>query len=332
MKLSILDQAPISKGSNSTQALLNVQESVMLADELGYKRFWLAEHHNSPGLASSAPEISMAYLSAKTSRIRLGSGGMMMMHYSPYKMAEVIKTLSAYAPGRIDFGVGRAPGGDSNAIYALSEGREPMIHNMYQKFDTALKLINEEAPDDPLYQRVTAHPVDIHLPEAWMLGSSGNSAIEAGKMGVGYAYVHFFNGRLDKAVIDAYKASFVPSPYLDKPRIIVSYFVTTAETTEEAEFQAKPADISRMLMMRGQFGVRLSPEEASIYPLTEIEKAMIHQNRNWHIIGNIKDVARQLRDEQNYYGFDEVMICTIPFAQSYKLNEYRLLAKELMSV
>lgn len=329
MKFSILDQAPISKGSDGTQALLNVQESVILAEALGYERFWLAEHHNSPGLASSAPEISMAFLSAKTSRIRLGSGGMMMMHYSPYKMAEVIKTLSAYAPGRIDFGVGRAPGGDTNAIYALSEGREPMVHQMYEKFETTLKLINDEKPDDPLYQRVTAHPVSVRLPEAWMLGSSGNSAVEAGKMGVGYAYVHFFNGRLDKSVIDAYKASFIPSPYLDKPKVIVSYFVTTAETTEEAAFQARPADLSRMFMMRGQFGVRMSPEEASVFPLTEIEKAMIHQNRNWHIIGNIKDVAQRLADEQAQYGFDEVMICTIPFAQNYKLQEYRLLASAL---
>ncbi len=329
MDISILDQAPISKGTTSTQALKNVEAAAILADGLGFKRFWLAEHHNSPGLSSSAPEISMAYLAAKTSNIRLGSGGTMMMHYSPYKMAEVFKTLSAYAPGRIDFGVGRAPGGDSNAIYALSEGREPMIHNMYQKFDTALKLINDELPSDPLYQKVTAHPVSIEIPEAWMLGSSGNSAIEAGRMGVGYAYVHFFNGRLDKSVLDAYKAHFVPSAYLDKPKIIVSYFITTAETREEAEFQAKPAEISRMMMMRGQFGFRISPEEARDYPLTEIEKSMIRQNASWHITGSIGEVSERLRQEQAYYGFDEVMICTIPFSQEFKLHEYRLLAAAL---
>ncbi len=330
MDLSILDQAPISKGSTSTQALRNVEESVGLAETLGYKRFWLAEHHNSPGLASSAPEISMAYLAGKTSRIRLGSGGTMMMHYSPYKLAEVFKTLCAYAPGRIDFGVGRAPGGDAKAIYALSEGREPMIHNMYQKLDTALRLINDELPSDPLYQKVVAHPVDVRLPEAWLLGSSGNSAAEAGRMGVGYAYVHFFNGRLDKAVLDTYRANFIPSGYLDKPRIIVSYFVTTAETREEAEFQAKPADISRMLMMRGHFGFRISPEEARDYPLTEIEKDMIRQQSSWHIVGSIGEVARRLQQEQEYYGFDEVMICTIPFAQAFKLHEYRLLAGALL--
>lgn len=330
MKISILDQAPISKGSTATQALQHLEASAILADALGYERFWLAEHHNSKGLASSAPEISIAHLAAKTKRIKFGTGGMMLMHYSPYKMAEVFKTLCAYAPGRIDFGAGRAPGGDSASIYALSEGREPMLNQLYQKLDTTLKLINDDHPADPLYQRIEAHPTHIQIPEAWLLGSSGNSAVQAGRMGLGYSYAQFFNGSLDRDVIQAYKANFVPSDYMHKPKVIVSYFVTAAETLEEAEYQGRPADISRILMMKGQLGLRMSPEEAKAYQLTEQEEASMYQMSNWHIKGSYAQVADRLREQQAYYGFDEAMICTIPFSQDFKLQTYRMLAKELM--
>ncbi|MES2629807.1 MAG: LLM class flavin-dependent oxidoreductase [Bacteroidota bacterium] len=330
MKLSILDQAPVSSGASEAEALKNMERGAILADELGYERFWIAEHHNAPGVVSSAPEIAMAYLAGKTSRIRLGSGGTMIMHYSPYKMAEVFKTLSAFAPGRIDFGGGRAPGGDNFAIYALSEGREPMLHNMYDKFTNVLKFMNDEAISDPVYSRVKAHPTGIQLPEAWMLGSTGNSAIEAARMGVGYSYVHFFNGMLDKDVIAAYRNNFKPSAYLDKPKVIVSYFVTVAETREEALFQSKPADIGRLQLYKGNPGPRLSPEEARDYVLTAQEQDFMKQQSSWHIKGSIEEVADFLTQQQYYYGFDEVMLCTIPHSIEFKLQEYRMLAKALM--
>ena len=235
MRLSILDQSPISKGSNAVEALQHMEESVLLAESLGYHRFWMAEHHNTVGFSSSAPEISIAHMAAKTKRIRLGSGGVMMMHYSPYKLAEVFKTLSAYSPGRIDFGVGRAPGGDNRTIYAMQEGRPPMIDDMYGKLQSILQMMADQNPDDEIYTNMIAQPTGIQLPEAWLLGSSGNSAVHAGKMGLGYSYAQFFNGHLDKAVIDSYKSNFVPSIYMDKPNVMVSYFVTVAETKEEAE-------------------------------------------------------------------------------------------------
>ncbi len=178
------------------------EELAMLADELGYSRFWMAEHHGTNGYASSAPEITIARLAAKTKNIRIGTGGIMMMHYSPLKMAEVFKTLSAFSPGRIDFGVGRAPGGDRNAMYALSEGRQPLLDNMYGKLDTTLKLINDEIPEDRLYNKTIATPSGIDLPEAWLLGSSGNSALEAARMGVGYSFAQFFMGGMTKEILE----------------------------------------------------------------------------------------------------------------------------------
>jgi luciferase family oxidoreductase group 1 len=329
MRLSVLDQAPITSGNTAAGALKKAEELAILADKLGYRRMWMAEHHGTNAFASSAPEVSSAHLAAKTKNIRIGTGGVMMMHYSPLKLAEVFKTLSAFSPGRIDFGVGRAPGGDSNAIYALSEGRQPMFSNMYEKFATALKLINDEVPEDRLYNRNNATPSQIVLPEAWLLGSSGTSAVQAGRMGVGYSFAQFFNGEMTKEILDAYKKNFLPSAFMKKPEINVTYMVTTAETKEEAEFEAGPQDISRLLLMKGRIGQTLTPEEAINYPLTEIDRMTINENRKLHLVGAVKEIARLLQEEQEHYGFDEAMICSIPHSQEKRLDVYRLLAREL---
>lgn len=329
MRLSILDQAPITKGNTAADALKKAEELAILGDELGYHRMWMAEHHATNVFASSAPEVSAAYLSAKTTKIRIGTGGVMMMHYSPLKLAEVFKSLSAFSPGRIDFGVGRAPGGDNHSIYALSEGRQPMINNMYEKFDAALKLINDEVPEDSLYHRTIATPSQIVLPEAWLLGSSGNSAVQAGRRGVGYSFAQFFNGEMTKEILDKYRDNFQPSAFMEKPEINVSYMVTTAETKEEAEFEAMPQDIWRLLFMRGQIGQVLTPEEANDYPLTEMDRIIIKENRKIHLVGSAKEIATLLQEEQERYGFEEAMICSIPHSQEKRLDVYKLLAREL---
>lgn len=331
MKLSILDQAPITKGNHAADALLKAEELAILGDELGYHRMWMAEHHGTSHFASSAPEITAAHLAAKTKKIRIGTGGVMMMHYSPLKLAEVFKTLSAFAPGRIDFGVGRAPGGDTNAMYALSEGRQPMLNNMYEKFDTALDLIADEIPEDDLYGRTIATPSDVILPEAWLLGSTGNSALEAAKRGVGYSFAQFFMGELTKETLDIYKNHFVPSIFMEKPKINVSYMVTTAATAEEAEYEAKPQDIWRLLFMRGHLSSVITPEEAKDYPLSEMDKMIIEENRKIHIVGDSKKVAAFLQKEQEVYGYDETMIISIPHSQEKRLDVYQLLAKELLN-
>lgn len=329
MRLSILDQAPITKGNMAADALKKAEELAVLGDELGYRRMWMAEHHATNIFASSAPEVTAAHLAAKTKKIRIGTGGIMMMHYSPLKLAEVFKTLSAFSPGRIDFGVGRAPGGDNHSIYALSEGRQPMVNNMYEKFDTALQLINDEVPEDTLYNKTIATPSQIVLPEAWLLGSSGNSAIQAGRKGVGYSFAQFFNGQMSKEILEAYKNNFQPSVFMEQPEIMVSYMVTTAETKEEAEFEAKPQDIWRLEFMKGQFRQALTPEEARDYPLTEMDRMVIQEGRKLHLVGSAKEVATQLQEEQANYGFDEAMICSIPHSQEKRLNVYQLLAREL---
>lgn len=331
MRLSVLDQAPITSGSTPQSAIEKAVELAETAEKLGYYRMWMAEHHGSDSFASSAPEIILAYLAAKTSQIRIGTGGTMMMHYSPLKMAEVFKTLSALAPGRVDYGVGRAPGGDQRSIYALSQGNKPDFDHLYEKLGITLELLKDDIPDDSLYRYTIASPEKITLPEAWLLGSSGDSAIEAGKMGLGYSFAQFFMlGAMRKELFDLYRDNFVPSEFMDKPNISVAYLVTVAETTEEAEFQAKPQDIARIRLAQGRMEPLMTPEEARDYPLNDDEKQAIQANREVHLVGTAKEVADMLRSDQEVYGFHEAMICSIAHSQAQRLKTYELLAKEIL--
>ncbi len=330
MRLSMLDQMPIPKGHSAEEAFQRTEQLALLGEELGYHRMWLAEHHNSQSLASSAPEVTAAFLAAKTKRLRIGTGGVMMMHYSPYKLAEVFKTLSGLAPNRIDFGVGRAPGGDHAAIYALAEGRRQRFTEQYDKLEIILKLMNNQKTGEHVYDQVIAAPAHISLPEAWLLGSSGQSAMQAGQLGVGYSYAQFFTGNMSKDIFDAYKSYFTPSYYMEKPQIIVTYAATVAPTLEEAEYLAKPIDISRLQLMKGQIIQTMSPEEAKDYPLSEMDKMTIDNNRKANLVGTPKDIAAFLIAEQEKYGFDEVMLNCNQYELESRLNTYKFLAKELI--
>jgi len=326
----MLDQMPIPKGHSAEEAFQRTEQLALLGEELGYHRMWLAEHHNSQSLASSAPEVTAAFLAAKTKRLRIGTGGVMMMHYSPYKLAEVFKTLSGLAPNRIDFGVGRAPGGDHAAIYALAEGRRQRFTEQYDKLEIILKLMNNQKTGEHVYDQVIAAPAHISLPEAWLLGSSGQSAMQAGQLGVGYSYAQFFTGNMSKDIFDAYKSYFTPSYYMEKPQIIVTYAATVAPTLEEAEYLAKPIDISRLQLMKGQIIQTMSPEEAKDYPLSEMDKMTIDNNRKANLVGTPKDIAAFLIAEQEKYGFDEVMLNCNQYELESRLNTYKFLAKELI--
>lgn len=330
MKLSILDQVPISKGMTSTEALANSVKIAQLGDELGYERMWFAEHHNTTTLASSAPEVTAAYIAAKTERIRVGTGGIMMMHYSPFKVAEVFKTLAALAPGRIDFGAGRAPGGDMPAMTALASGRRPDLTEQYNKLEIILRLMNDQRTGEAVYDQVVATPFKVQLPEAWLLGSSGQSARQAGAAGVGYSFAQFFNGQMSKSIFDAYRNSFQPSYYMEKPNIITTYAVSVAATADEAEYYSMPMQISRLNLMRGKLLNVLSPEEANDYPLTEMDKMILEQNRHLMLIGSAEDVAAQIVEEQAEYGFDEAMINSNLYSLEQRINSYTLLAKQLI--
>jgi len=331
MKLSILDQIPVPKGLTPTEAHAASVQLALLGDSLGYERMWLAEHHNTNSIASSAPEISVAYLAALTKRIRVGTGGVMMMHYSPYKIAEVFKTLSALAPGRIDFGAGRAPGGDRNAMIALASGRRPYVDEQYETLDLILRMIEDQKTGNEVYDSVVAAPSGIQLPEAWLLGSTGQSAQQAGENGVGYAFAQFFQGELSRYILDLYRNSFVPSSFMTEPKILVTYAVSVAETREEAEYLSMPMQITRLQLLRGRLEPGLTPEEASQYPLTEMDKMILEQNRHLILIGTADDVLSQIAADMEKYGFDEAMINCNQYGIEKRLNSYTLLAEKLSS-
>lgn len=330
MKIGILDQGPITVGHSPMQGLQFIEELAIAADELGYSRMWMAEHHNTAFYVSTAPEILAAHLAAKTKQIRIGTGGVMMMHYSPMKLAEVFKTLAGLNPGRIDFGVGRAPGGDPIATRALAEGRPQYNSDLYDKLESTLRLMSDRKPDDELYKSIIASPTHIQLPEAFLLGSTGNSARQAGQLGVGYSYAHFFSGEMSKDTFDTYKSYFEPSYFMERPLINVTYSTTVAETEDEAEFYAKPLDIWRLNFSRGQIGQIISPEQAAEVSFTEMEKAIVKQQRNIHLVGTAKQIADRLLADQEHYGFDEVMFNLNQHGQQSRLQCVRLLAKELL--
>ena len=240
MKLSILDQVHITAGGTAEQSLQNAKGLARLGDSLGYERIWFAEHHGSNLMASAAPEIIAAFIAAATERIRVGTGGVMMMHYSPLKIAEVFKTLSGFAPSRIDLGVGRAPGGDHRSMHALAQGNPPQLDNHYEKLQTILDLLEDRTPQDPLYRGTPAAPVAVTIPQTWLLGSSGNSAVQAGRMGVGYSFAQFFTGTLDKNIFDLYKKNFVPSAAMPEKQISVAFHAIVGDSRVEALYQELP--------------------------------------------------------------------------------------------
>src|SRR5699024_7077008 len=246
----------------ATEALQQTVEIAKQAEQLGYHRFWMAEHHNSDRLASSAPEIVMAHIAAATDTIRVGSGGIMVMHYAALKVAEMVNTMSALAPNRIDLGLGRAPGGDGATITAMAQGRRIAHDDQYDKIGEILDLMEGRQPNLPENHGVMVTPKDVELAQGWLLGSTGNSALKAGELGIGYAFAQFFNGEASRAIFDAYRHAFIPTAFMEKPTISVTYAATVAETQEEAEYRARPIDLFRLGLMTGRLIPIVSAEKA----------------------------------------------------------------------
>ena len=330
MKLSVLDQGMVSKGNTAQDTMNNTIELAKLADELGYNRIWYSEHHGTSGIACTAPEILVAHIASITKNIRVGTGGVMLMHYAPLKVAEVFNMLSTLYPNRIDFGVGRAPGGDYASMRALSQGREPEMHNLYTKLSETLAFISNNLPIENQYKDTFAAPVGSPLPESWLLGSSGNSAVQAGNLGMGYSFAQFISGQLPKSIFEAYVKSFVPSSFMEKPQINVGYFAVVADTKEEAEYEAASLDLTLLNLSKGLDNKLVSPEEALSYSYSELDKMRIKANRNRILVGSAKEVADILRSHEEDYGVNEAVIVGINHSNKARFRTYRLLAKELL--
>ncbi|HET7095395.1 MAG TPA: LLM class flavin-dependent oxidoreductase, partial [Thermomicrobiales bacterium] len=309
--LSILDLTPIAAGSTAEQALRDSVELAMLADRLGYHRLWYAEHHNTAGLASAAPELMIDHIADRTTHIRVGSGGVMLPNHSPLKIAETFRLLEALHPGRIDLGLGRAPGTDTLTAFAMRRSREAMTAEDYPEQLAELIAYDDDSfPADHPFAAIRAVPVDVALPPIWLLGSSAFSARLAAQAGLGFAFAAHINAAGAVAALRDYRASFVPSPRYPEPRSILTVSVTVGETAEQARELSLINDLLRLRLRTGQHGRYPTLAEAKAYRFSDAERAAIAAMPMRSLIGTATEVRAQIDDLAEQAEADEVMITT----------------------
>jgi luciferase family oxidoreductase group 1 len=325
--LSVLDQSPVRKGGTPSQALQETIELARAAEQLGYHRFWIAEHHNTNGLASASPEILIAEVASRTGRIRVGSGGVMLTHYSPLKVAEQFRMLEAFHPGRIDLGIGRAPGSDTRTMAALAAGPGKASLDAYG--DQALDLygyLSGDIPPDHRFAGIRATPEGPTLPELWMLGSSGASAMYAAELGWSFCFAHFINPDGGERAMESYRRAFDASPFQEKPRGSIGVSVTCAETDEEVEYLSWSRWAWRFMAQKGHRTGIPSPEEALAFEFTPAERDYLDYTRMRSIHGNPEVCRDRLLALGEAFGVDEFVVVTITYDFGARVRSYELLA------
>jgi luciferase family oxidoreductase group 1 len=328
MKLSILDQSPVRQGASPADAVRETIDLARHVDRLGYHRYWLAEHHASPGLASTAPEILITRIAAETRHLRVGAGGVMLSHYSPLKVAETFRMLEALYPGRIDLGIGRAPGSDQLTAIALQHGPGALGIEYFpnQVFDL-IGFLENRLPAGHPFERVHVMPAGETQPEIWLLGSSDQSALYAAYFGCAFSFAHFITAEGGVAVMEAYRARFQPSPRLEAPRGSIGVFVICAESEAEARRLAASRDLMRLRLDRGILAPVPPPEEALAYPYEPAELRRVEYHRRRQIVGTPEAVKARLLALAEEYGVDELVILTICHDFAARLRSYTLLAE-----
>ena len=329
MKLSVLDQSPSSKGVAQSIA---IRESIELArhcEALGYRRYWVSEHHNSDSIVGTAPEVLMAAIAATTSRIRVGSAGVMLPHYSALKVAEQFRVLEAIAPGRIDLGVGRAPGSDQLTSRALNPYPQDVHDQFPQQVQELQHWVTGTAlPDDHPFKRVVAHPTGPTFPQMWILGSSDYGAQLAAYFGMPYAFAYFFSYGFDvDKALALYRKQYRPSELYPKPQCTICVWALAADTEAEALYQFKSRE--RALIER-ESGIRqplMSPEEAAARPLTPHEQAFSENLRKQAVVGSVDQVKARLDALAKRLDLDELVVVTWTYDQAPRMRSYELLAQ-----
>jgi luciferase family oxidoreductase group 1 len=333
MRVSALDQSPISEGQTGADALRNTLDLARLCDRLGYHRYWVAEHHGGPMLASASPEALIGPIAAATERIRVGSGGVMLPHYSPLKVAETFTVLAALYPGRIDLGIGRAAGTDPLTTYALQRDRRQAAPDDFpQQLAELLAYFEDALPEDHPFRRLAATlPGRPELPATWLLGSSPQSAIWAAQLGVPYAFADFINR--DGAEIAAlYRERFEPVRELSAPVTAVAAWVLCAETDEEAQRLASSSRMTLTLLRRGQLIPVPPPQKAIEFLQREGKLDGQPDSRGSSrrgIIGSPDTVRAGIEELAAQYGAEEVIVVTITHDHGARRRSYELLAEAM---
>ena len=322
--LSLQDLAPIADGISTPDAMAETIALAQEADRLGYTRLWYAEHHGMASIASSVPEILIGSAAAHTKNIRVGSGGVMLLNHAPLRIAEAYRTLEALHPGRIDLGLGRAPGGDGYAMRALRSGGGEEFSAYLAEL---LAFDDESFPPEHPYSRVPVSPGGIRLPPLWLLGSSGNSAQAAGQLGIGYAFAAHFSHTPAAPAFEAYRYAFSPTDFFPKPQTILCVSAICAPTDEEAHYLSHSQAVQWALFMTGEQRRLLSPEDAHKVVLTPQQQGIIeHQSSLW-IVGSPTTVSDAIAEKAEAAGASEVMITTTVHSYALRRRSYALLAE-----
>jgi len=328
--LSILDLSPVASGSTAAQALRNSLDLARLADTLGFKRYWVAEHHNMPAIASCAPEIMIGQIAAATSRIRVGSGGVMLPNHAPLMVAERFKVLEALYPGRIDLGLGRAPGTDPATSYALRRRQGISEEDDFlDRFNELMLLESRGFPAGHPFANVRAMPSDVPLPPIFLLGSSDYSAQLAGHIGAAFAFAHHFANFDAAEAMRLYRETFKPSPAHAKPYAILATHVVCADTDDEAERLARTVDLNIVRRAKGEYLPLASPEEAAAYDYAPVDKARIAQNRARVAVGSPTTVKAKLMPLIEATEAQELMVTTMIYDNTARRRSYELLPRAL---
>lgn len=329
--LSILDVSPIVTGASSTQALRNTLDLARFADQRGYTRFWLAEHHNSPGIASTTPDIMIGQVARETRHMRVGSGGVMLPNHSPLKVAESFKLLEALFPDRIDLGIGRAPGTDMLTALALRRTQDALnAEDFPQELQALLAFANSTFPADHPFKAVKAYPSDVPLPPIWLLGSSEFSSQLAALMGTGFSFAHHIGGATAIPAMRFYREQFRPSEQFQQPHAILAASVICADTDEAAEDLALSVVYAFYSLQRGRaHGAMLSPAEVKAQlndPAVAQDFGLMRSIRDRHIVGSPSAVKAQLDALISRTQADELMILSMIHDHQARVHSYDLLA------
>ena len=328
LALSVLDQSPIRADGTARQALAETVELSRVCERLGYRRYWLAEHHATDGFAGTAPEVLVAHVAAATSTIRVGSGGVMLSHYSPLKVAEQFRLLETLHPGRIDLGIGRAPGADPRTTLALAPGAAlPDVDRFPQQLADLVGYLGDGLSPGHPFAGVRAMPDPGSAPELWLLGSSDQSAVYAAALGCPFSYAHFINDRGGAEVMRAYRDHFRPSRWANAPTGSAGVFVICADSETEAQRLAASRDLWRLRLDRGELGTIPTIEEAEAHPYSEIERRRIAAHRQRMVIGAPEQAKAKLEALAEAYGVAELVIVTITYDFAARRRSYELLAE-----
>ncbi|UYM05892.1 LLM class flavin-dependent oxidoreductase [Solicola gregarius] len=327
VSLSVLDLSPIGSGRGGAAALHDTIELARHADELGFARYWLAEHHNIDSVASSAPPVMIASVAAATSRIRVGAGGIMLPNHAPLQVAETFRVLEALHPGRIDLGLGRAPGTDQLTAIALRRSREALTADDFPDQYRELLAYVDGFPDDHPFAPIKAIPDDVPLPPVWILGSSLYGGQAAAAFGTAFAFAGHFGSADPAEAVAGYRSGFRPSDRLSEPRVMLGVAAIAADTQQRAEELALVNDLSMVRLMQNRPGPLPTPEEAAAHPWTDQERALAAKRRGFISIGTADEVRDDLERRRKAADADELIITTQVHDPAERRRSYELVAR-----